>query len=135
MRMTFAYWCVLLAALIPLACAGIGKWGMFSVARKNGGFDNHNPREWWARQGGFRARANAAQHNTFEALPFFFAAVLIAHQVKSPQGLVDVLAFSWVFLRCGYVLLYLADVPKARSGVWALALLTNIAIFLIGMLR
>jgi uncharacterized MAPEG superfamily protein len=47
---TLAYWCVLLAALLPIACAGIAKWGMFTQPPKQGGFDNANPRAWLAAQ-------------------------------------------------------------------------------------
>jgi uncharacterized MAPEG superfamily protein len=79
-RFTVAYWCVLLAALLPYACAYLAKSGGFGKPRSQGGYDNQDPRAWLARQTDWRARANAAQANTFEALPFFFAAVLIAHQ-------------------------------------------------------
>ena len=70
-RFTLAYWCVLVAALLPIVCAGIAKWGTFGKPRRDGGFDNENPRAWLARQTDWRARANAAQANSFEALPFF----------------------------------------------------------------
>ncbi len=135
MRMTLAYFCVLFAALLPIACAGIGKWGMFNTPRRDGGFDNHDPRTWWSRQTGFRARANAAQANTFEALPFFFAAVIIAHQLKVNQAVLDLLAFFWLMLRACYVFAYLADVPKLRSAIWIFALVVNIGILLAGMWR
>ncbi len=126
--LTVAYWALLLAALLPIFCAGLAKWGMFSKSRKDGGYDNHNPRAWLARQTDWRARANAAQANTFEALPFFFAAVIIAHQSGAYQMRLDVMAFLWVFLRVLYVLLYVADQATARSLVWVLALVLNIAI-------
>lgn len=135
MKITLAYFCVLFAALLPIACAGIGKWGMFNVSRREGGFDNHDPRAWWGKQSGYRARANAAQANTFEALPFFFAAVIIAHQFKSPQAVLDLMAFGWLMLRACYVLAYLADAAKLRSGFWFAALALNIGIFLLGAWR
>jgi uncharacterized MAPEG superfamily protein len=78
---TLAYWCVLIAALLPLVCATLAKKGGFGRAPNAGGYDNHAPREWLARQQGAAARANAAQANTFEALPFFIGAVIIAHQL------------------------------------------------------
>jgi MAPEG family len=71
------YWILLFAALLPIVCAGIAKWGVFGKSRKEGGYDNHSPRQWLERQSGWRARANAAQANTFEALPFFFATVTV----------------------------------------------------------
>lgn len=131
-RFTFAYWCLLVAAVLPIICAGIAKYGTFGKPRRDGGFDNHNPRAWLARQTDWRARANAAQANTFEALPFFFAAVIIAHQLQARQALVDILAFVFVVLRIAYVLMYVADMAKTRSSVWAVALVINICILFSG---
>ena len=74
---TVALWCVFVAALLPIGCAGVAKAGMFGKPRREGGYDNENPRVWLARQKDWRARANAAQANSFEALPFFMAAVII----------------------------------------------------------
>ena len=47
---TLAYWCVLIVALLPIVCTGIAKAGMFGKSRKDGGYDNDNPRAWLARQ-------------------------------------------------------------------------------------
>jgi uncharacterized MAPEG superfamily protein len=129
-RFTLAYWIVLFAALLPIVCAGIGKWGQFKTPRRDGGFDNHSPRNWWDQQSGWRARANAAQNNTFEALPFFFVAVVVAHQFSVAQIYVDLLAIGWLLLRCGYVIAYLADAASVRSSVWLAALALNIALLL-----
>lgn len=129
---TIAYWCVLVAAVLPIVCAGIAKYGMFSKSPREGGYDNHQPRAWLARQTDWRARANAAQANTFEALPFFFAAVIIAHQLQARQAALDILAFMFVVLRIAYVVMYVADMAKTRSAVWALALLINIMILFSG---
>ncbi len=129
---SLAYWCLLVAALLPIACAGLAKAGKFGVPRREGGFDNENPRVWLARQKDWRARANAAQANSFEALPLFMAAVIIAHQLGAPQGRLDILAFLWVFLRILYVMMYVAGFGKARSVVWATALVVNISILFIG---
>ena len=131
-RFTVAYWCVLVMAVLPIVCAGISKYGMFSVKRKDGGYDNNNPRAWLNRQADWRARANAAQANTFEALPFFFAAVIIAHLLQAGQTRLDILAFTFVVLRVVYVVVYVADMANTRSAIWSLALLTNIAILFSG---
>ena len=119
-------------AVLPVVCAGIAKYGMFSKSRRDGGYDNHNPRAWLAKQTDWRARANAAQANTFEALPFFFAAVIIAHQLQARQTLLDILAFTFVVLRIAYVLMYVADMAKTRSAIWAAALLINVWILFTG---
>lgn len=131
-RFTVAYWCILVMAVLPIVCAGISKYGMFSVKRKDGGYDNNNPRAWLNRQADWRARANAAQANTFEALPFFFAAVIIAHLLQAGQTRLDILAFTFVVLRVAYVVVYVADMANTRSAIWFLALLTNIAILFSG---
>ncbi len=71
--MTTADICILVSCLLPIACAGIAKWKGFGKPRRDGGFDNNNPRQWLAGLQGWQARANAAQQNSFEALPIFFA--------------------------------------------------------------
>ena len=129
---TFAYWCVLAAALMPILCAGLAKSGGAGRSRSQGGYDNANPREWMARQTGWHARANAAQSNCFEALPFFIGAVVIAHQMGARQAWVDLLAFVFIVLRLIYVALYVGGMANARSLVWMLALAVNIAILFIG---
>ncbi len=129
---TIAYGCILVAALLPIVCAGLAKRQGMGKPPQDGGYDNHNPRAWMARQGEASARANAAQANSFEALPFFIGAVIVAHQLAAPQMLLDVLAAAFIALRVAYIALYLADWALARSLVWGLALLVNIAIFFIG---
>ncbi len=129
--LTVAYWAVLVAALLPIVCAGLAKWGRFAMPRRDGGYDNHNPRAWLARQSDWRARANAAQANSFEALPLFMGAVIIAHQLGTHQTRLDLLAFLFVVLRLVYIMLYVADLATPRSIVWALALLVNIAILFV----
>ena len=131
-RFTIAYWCVLFAAILPIVCAGIAKSGMLTTAPAKGGYDNNNPRSWLARQSDWRSRANAAQANTFEALPFFFAAVIIAHMLQAPQTRLDILALIFIMLRIAYVIMYVGDLAKARSVIWTLALLVNMAILFSG---
>jgi len=126
--LTLAYWAVLVAALLPIVCAGIAKWGTFGKSRREGGFDNHEPRAWLSRQSGWRLRANGAQSNSFEALPFFIGAVLIAHQSGALQSRLDLLAWAFVLLRVGYIALYVSDRAAARSLVWVSALAVNIGI-------
>jgi len=131
-RFTAAYWCVLIAAVLPLLCSVLAKRGSLGKPRRDGGFDNHDPRGWLARQNDWRARANAAQANSFEALPFFIGAVVIAHQLGAGQTLLDLLAFLFVMLRVFYIMMYVADMPTVRSAVWGAAFLVNVAILFIG---
>ncbi|MDN6887010.1 MAPEG family protein [Variovorax sp. CAN2819] len=120
--LTVAYWCVLIACVLPYLSAWIAKAGSF------GPRDNQHPREWAAKQSGWRARANSAQANSFEGLPFFIGAVIIAHQLGAAQARLDMLAVAYVVLRAIYLALYIKGIGSARSAVWALAFLVNIAI-------
>ena len=129
---TVAYWCVFVAALLPLLCSVLAKRGSFGKKRSQGGYDNHDPRAWLAQQSGASARANAAQANSFEALPFFIAAVLVAHQLGAGQVVLDLLGVLYVFLRLFYILMYVSDMPRVRSAVWGAAFFVNIAIFFLG---
>jgi len=131
-RFTAAYWCVLVMALLPLVCAWMAKKSGYGKPRREGGFDNLDPRQWLAKQTGWASRANAAQANTFEALPFFFAAVIIAHQMGAIQSRLDVLSVLFVVLRIIYILMYVAGMGRTRSAIWTLALLTNVAILFLG---
>ena len=120
--MTIAYWCVLLMGLLPIVAAGIAKKGF-------DGYNNSAPRQWLAKQTGFRARANAAQANLFESLPFFFAAIIIAAMANAPQDRVDLLALGFVLARITYLACYIADWPTTRSIVWLAGLVCVVAIF------
>jgi uncharacterized MAPEG superfamily protein len=131
-RFTVAYWCVLLAALLPYVCATLAKSGGFGKPRSQGGYDNNDPRGWLARQTDWQARANAAQANSFEALPLFIGAVIIAHQLGAGQTALDILAVLFVTLRIIYIAMYIAGLPSVRSGVWMAAFLVNIAILFLG---
>lgn len=124
--MTVAYWCVLVAALLPLIATGIAKAG-------GERYNNRYPRAWLDKQQGYRARAAAAQSNSFEAFPFFAAAVIVAHLTHAPQARVDLLAVVFIVARIAYVVCYVADWHWARSFVWFVGWIACIAIFVSGV--
>lgn len=124
-QLSIAYWCVFIACGLPYAAAWAAKAGGFGPA------DNAAPREWAAKQNGWRARANSAQANSFEGLPFFIGAVIIAHQLGAAQSRLDLFAAVYVALRVLYLVLYIRGVPTLRSAVWALAFMVNAAILFI----
>jgi uncharacterized MAPEG superfamily protein len=125
---TLAYWCVLIAALLPIVCAAVAKSGGAGKPRNKGGFDNDDPRAWLARLTDWHARANAAQANSFEALPFFIGAVVIAHQLGAQQARLDILAFVYIVLRMMFIMFYIGGLSTLRSLAWTAGLLVNIAI-------
>jgi uncharacterized MAPEG superfamily protein len=125
--MTPALWSVFLAGLLPYAATLIAKAG-----RRD--FDNRNPRVWLAQQEGYRQRANAAQLNSFEAFPFFAAAVIITHLLRGPQPPVDTLAVVFIVARVLYLICYLANRATLRSVAWGVGFLAVIGIFVSAVL-
>jgi uncharacterized MAPEG superfamily protein len=121
--MTTAFWCVFIAGLLPYLASLAAKVGA-------GDFNNEAPREWLMKQGGYRARANAAQQNSFEAFAFFAAAVIIAHLTRGPQAQVDTLAMVFVAARAAYLVVYLAGWGTVRSLIWAVGMVCTVWIFL-----
>lgn len=119
--MPLAFWCVFVAALLPYVATLITKWG-----RRD--FDNRHPREWESKLEGFRARAHAAQQNSFEVFPFFAAAVFMAYLLNGVTPWLNALALLWVVLRVIYLYCYLSDRATLRSLVWLLNLGIVIAI-------
>ena len=124
--MSVAFWCVLIAGVLPIVAATIAKAG-------GERFSNRNPRGWLAKQEGFRARANAAQLNSFEAFPFFAAAVIVAQLTQAPAERVDALAVIFVVARVAYLVSYLGNWHWVRSVVWLIGWLATITIFVSGV--
>ena len=103
------------------------------VAKMAGGFkreDNQNPREFLAKTTGLAARANAVQQNSFESLPLFIGAVLMAEYMVIPQVVVMMFGIAYIVLRIIYGICYLANWATLRSIVWMLSLLCPICILL-----
>ncbi|MFM8795772.1 MAG: MAPEG family protein [Betaproteobacteria bacterium] len=130
--MTVSHACILLACLLPIACAGIAKSRGFGKPRREGGYDNHNPRAWLEQLQGFQARANAAQYNSFEALPVFIAGVLIAEHGGAAQATVDALAVAFILCRLGYIGAYVTDRANLRSLLWLVGLACCVVPFFLG---
>lgn len=107
-----------LAALLPYVAAVSAKFG-------GDGFTNHEPRSWLAKQSGWRGRANAAQANTFEALPLFYAAVLYAYFNGADPHLIQWYGVAWLLLRLAYLVAYIKDKASLRSMLWAISFAIN----------
>lgn len=122
--MSIAYWCVLIAGLMPVLTTAIAKAGLR-------GYDNAEPRAFMEKQTGFHRRADYAHRNHFEAFPFFAVAVLIAEQLEANPVLVDGLAMAFIAARILYTVLYLFNKPTARSLAWVAGYGCVIALFVI----
>ncbi|WFE89700.1 MAPEG family protein [Roseibium porphyridii] len=119
--MSIALWCILIAAILPILSA--------FPAKLNKDFNNALPRDpdYWRE--GFRARAQAAQANGFEAFPFFAVAVFVAMSQGADPNWIDRLAVLFVLLRLIYVFCYWMDRSTPRSLAWAAAFLTIVGLF------
>jgi len=122
--MTFAFWCVAIAAFLPLAWIGYAKVGA-------GGYDNANPRVWRAQLTGKLQRAASAETNAYEAFPPFAAAVIIAHIAGAQQWQIDLLAGIFVAARILHGILYISDRDLFRSLIWTTGFFSMVGLFLV----
>ncbi|MEB5476788.1 MAPEG family protein [Acinetobacter pollinis] len=108
---------ILVACLLPYAFS--------MIAKVAGGFtfkDNQNPRQFLSQTQGIAARANAVQQNSFENLPLFIAAILMAEYMVIDQHVVMILGIAYIVLRVLYGICYLANWSSLRSVMWFLSL-------------
>ncbi|NGX97657.1 MAG: hypothetical protein G4V63_21355 [Candidatus Afipia apatlaquensis] len=119
--MPLAYWCILIAALMPYV---LGKYARFGVES-----DNRYPREDYDNLPPKKRRAYAAHQNALETFPFFAVSVVIALTMGAPVYTVNVLAVLYIVLRIAHALLYIFNRPTARSLVFAVAMAVSVAIF------
>ena len=119
-------WAILAAAVLPYFCTTAAKFG-------GRGYDNARPRASLAALTGWRARADGAQRNGFEAFPPFAAAVLVAQYARAPQGQVDLLAAAFVAIRVLYSLVYVAGVGWLRTVLFGLGFACVVLLFFAGL--
>ena len=120
--MPIAYWCVLLAALLPIP---------LSAYAKSGSRDNHTPRDAAEQLSGSKRRAYAAHQNAYDNFPFFAVAVIAALSFGATPSTVNLLALLYIAFRISHAFLYINDKASLRSMAYAGALFTNIAIFVL----
>ena len=121
--MTIAFWCVLIAAVMPYV------WGSAAKASKPK-YNNYQPRNFLNSLEGWGQRANWAQQNSLEAFPVFAAAVIIASMVgKINPATLDLLAIGFIISRIGYGACYLTNLATLRSLVWFAGLACCIGMF------
>jgi uncharacterized MAPEG superfamily protein len=71
----------------------------------------------------YAGRLYRAQHNLFETLPLFIAAVLIIHVTHLESTLTYWGAMLYFWARVVYVPLYAFGIPYARSAAWFVSLI------------
>jgi uncharacterized MAPEG superfamily protein len=130
--MTIAKWCVLAACVLPILTVGLAKISTAKLSRKQGGYDNEQPREWESKLTGWQSRAHAAQMNGFEALPLFIAGVIFAQMAQADPTRINLLAIAFVVIRVAYVVAYLMNWASLRTVIWTAGLGVSIALLAMG---
>ncbi|MDR7193931.1 MAPEG family protein [Luteimonas terrae] len=122
MTLSTAYWCVLIAALLPYCWVALAK---ASVPRYN----NRDPRGWIAQQTHPRLkRAYNAHLNALEAFAPFAAGVVLAQLAGVVHDRIAMLAVAFVALRVLHGVAYVADLAWLRSLAWFGALACVVAL-------
>lgn len=119
-----AIWAMVVASLLPLAFALLAKmFGGFNLA------DNAHPRNFLQQTTGKAARANAAQQNSYETLPVFLVAVVVAMLFFVPQAIINNLAWLYVIIRIGFGAAYITNLATFRSILWGLSIACCLMLF------
>lgn len=116
---------VLIAALLPYATVG--------AAKTMRGYDNAQPRHSLSTLDGWRARANWAHQNGFEAFPAFAAAVILAEISHADAHRVGQLAVAFIVLRLAYIAAYLTNAASIRSLIWGLGFGCTLWLFILSL--
>ena len=119
--MNIAHLMVLIAALLPYLTVG--------GAKAQPAYDNSKPRDSLATLAGWRARANWAHQNHFEAFAPFATAVILAEIAHASQSRIDALAVAFVVVRLLFVVAYLGNRSTLRTLLWNLGFAINAALF------
>ena len=117
--MTIAFWCILIAALMPYL------WS--TLSKLEGKYDNAQPR--LHAKTGWRKRADWAQQNAWEAFAPFAAAVIVAHLAHATQGTADLLAGLFIVFRLCYGAAYMGNQATLRSLLWTGGIACVIGLF------
>ena len=122
--MTTAFFCVLIASILPIIWTGVAKNRLkFNLK------DNHRTREVLANATGVAQRANWAQQNSWEAFAPFAAAVIIASIAKVTQSKIDTLAVTFIISRILYGIFYITDQAILRSLVWFVGFASTVGMY------
>lgn len=121
-----------LCILIAFALCYAPKWPLaIAQAREGGGYDHRNPRQQQDKLDGWGARARNAHLNSFESFPAFASAVIVAHLCGVDERRASILAIFFVVSRVVYIAVYLADLPRLRTTVFSLGMVSIATLFVL----
>jgi len=127
--MTIAFWTILIAILMPWVLTAFVK----TPAARQGRYNNSAPRSLVSDLEGYSQRANWAQENSFEILPGYIAAVIVAHLAGADQSSVDSLAITFIISRVLFAICYLKDWATLRSLVWTVGVACVVGMFMLSI--
>ena len=114
---------ILISCFLPYFWTGYAK-----IVSKS--YNNSTTRDSVEKFAGKSRRAHFAHLNSFEAIPFFLVAILVANINHVAISTINTLIFVHLALRFFYGLLYIADYATTRSFVWFFALLCNVILII-----
>ena len=123
--MTYPYWTILVAVLLPYIWATVA---MVYKIKMDGKIDVKTPRDQTSRLEGAGKRANAAQSNAWEALAVYTACFLTAVAAGVDSQLIALPAMVWVGARVVHGISYVADIAFIRMASFVAGMVCNIII-------
>jgi uncharacterized MAPEG superfamily protein len=121
--------CLSIAIVLPF----IVKIPLAIEMNKQGGYDNHNPRQQQSQLTGLGARAKAGHENAFEAIIIFAPCVLSVIAVGAVSFVAEYTAITFVVARVVYHVAYLADKASLRSLFWVIGLFSSLALIVMAI--
>ena len=123
----FPYVSILLAVVLIYIPRG---FVVRAQAAEPGGLDNAHPRAQQAGLTGRGARALGAHQNAFESFGPFAVGVLACEQRHVEPSRIAIACAIYLLARSVYLILYLGNLPTARSAVWGIGFLTSLALLI-----
>jgi len=121
--MQLYHWCIAIVTFMPYVWVALAK-SKFSMS------DFADPRPALNKLTGWRKRAYYLQNNSFEAVPMFALATLIASKLQVPSDTINTLAISFIFCRLVHAACYLKNLPRLRALAWFAGIGCNLGLFL-----
>ncbi len=122
--MNTAYWCVLIAILMPYILGLIARFPGTTLE------SNLIPRISAKSITGYQQRAYWAHQNGLEAIPSFAAAIIIAQITSVSQESINTLAMLFIGFRVAHAIAYISNLGVLRTLMWAGGMACIIKLFL-----
>lgn len=127
---TIFLYCIAIAALLIYL-----PFVLVAYARMRVGLDLAAPRAMFDKLPPYAQRANWAHQNSLEAFMIFAAAALMAYVTGLNSSLAVGCAIAFVIARSLYCVFYIANVPIARSLMFAIGSLCSGTLYVLSILQ